>query len=248
MIPKIIWQTYEVPFYQLPEYIKIYPQTWIDNNPSWEYRYMDSKERDIFVLNNFDSEWYKIFTSLPYGVLKADIWRHMVLSVYGGIYADLDTICKAPIETWLKQDMNTTYFIDDDYKYFCQFVLSSAKNNLIYKKILDTIKEKLLNKNLVETFLNKNIQSFEEHLTGSIVCTDAIRSFLKIPNDFDLISDYDKINSLDTLKENKFFYYERQSYEMLHDYPIKHLVGSHNWKDEGYIQWQKQNPIRENFL
>jgi mannosyltransferase OCH1-like enzyme len=248
MTPKIIWQTYEVPFDQLPQYIKNCAQTWKDCNPEWEYRYMDAKQRDEFVLNNFDKEWYKIFTKLPRGVFKADIWRHMVLSIHGGVYADLDTLCKAPIETWLKSEMNTTYFMDFDYKYFCQFVLSSVPNNDVYKKILDTIKEKILDDALVQKLLNKPIQEFGDHLTGSLVCTEAIRLFLKIPNNLDLINDYEEINSLKTLQKNKFFYYEKQSYKMLHNYPIEHLVGSNNWQDQGYIQWQKQGPIKEKFL
>jgi mannosyltransferase OCH1-like enzyme len=248
MIPKIIWQTYECPYDELPEYVKDCIKTWIDQNPTWEYRYMDAKEREKFVLNNFDDEWHNIFTKLPYGVLKADVWRHMVMYIYGGVYSDIDTICKGPIELWLKDDMNTTYFIDDDYKNLCQFILSSTSNNIIYKKILDLIKYKLTNKEIMKKFLNKNIQTFEENITGSIVCTESIRSFLNIPENFDLVKDYEKIKNLKTLQDNKFFYYSKESYEMLHDYPIKHLTGSRNWNSEDYIKWQKHKIIRENFL
>jgi len=248
MIPKIIWQTYEIPFDELPQYVKNCAQTWKDNNPSWEYRYMDSKQRDAFVLEQFGKEWHHIFINLPYGVLKADIWRHMVLYIYGGVYSDLDTICQEPIEFWLKEDMNTTYFVDYDYKYLCQFVLSSSANNIIYKKILDLIKNKLTNKELIKSMFVKSIQEFEENITGSIVCTEAVREFLGIPENFDLVNDYDKIKNFESLKENKFFYYGKESISMLHEYPIQHLVGSKNWSDENYIQWQKQEKITKEFL
>lgn len=249
MTPKIIWQTYEVPFEELPQYIKDCAQTWKDNNPSWEYRYMDAKQRDEFVLNNFEKEWHNIFINLPYGVLKADIWRHMVLYVYGGVYSDIDTICRSPIEFWLKEDMNTTYFVDYDFKYLCQFVLSSSKNNIIYKKILDLIKDKLTNKELIKGMLGTSIQTFEENITGSIVCTEAIREFLGISESLNLVNDYNKINTFKSLEEHKFFYYGKESIEMLHNYPIKHLGASSigNWTD-GYIQWQKQEKITKEFL
>jgi len=149
---------------------------------------------------------------------------------------------------WLKDDMNTTYFVDDDYKYFGLFVISSTPNNIIYKKILKLIKNKLTDKETVEKFLNKKVQAFEENITGSIVCTESIRSSLNIPENLDLIKDYEEIKNLQTLKDNKFFYYGKESYEMLHDYPIKHLMGSLNWNDEDYIKWQKHEQIKENFL
>ena len=249
MIPKIIWQTYEVPFNDLPQYIKDCAQTWKDHNPEWEYKYMDAKQRDEFVLNNFDEDWYKIFIKLPYGVLKADIWRHMVLYVYGGVYADLDCICKTNIEFWLKDKMDSTYFIDEDLKNFCQFVFGSVPNNKVNKKILQLIKDKLTNKTIFENLLNKSIAKFEEEMTGNVVCTEAIRNFFGISDDLDLINNYKKINDLETIKQNSFFYYGKESYLMIHDYPIKHLAASSlgKWTD-GYIQWQKQDRIKENFL
>ena len=52
MIPKIIWQTYECPYDELPQYAKDCTKTWIDKNPTWEYRYVDAQEREKFVLDN----------------------------------------------------------------------------------------------------------------------------------------------------------------------------------------------------
>ena len=238
MIPKIIWQTYEVPFDELPEYAKECIKTWKDSNPEWQYRYMDAKERDKFVLENFDSDWYDIFINLRHGVLKADIWRHMVMFKYGGVYADVDTLCKGPISLWLKNEMNTTYFIDDDNVFFCQFVLSSTPNNNIYKYILDSIKNKLKDKNVIYK-LNKNVKNFEQMIVGSAICTEAIKNFLNIPKEFDLIKNYKEIVNFESLLKNKFFYYGKESYEMLHNYPIKHLMASLNWNKGDYIQWQK---------
>jgi hypothetical protein len=244
MIPKIIWQTYEVPFEELPQYIKDCAQTWKDNNPSWEYRYMDAKQRNEFVLNNFDKEWHNIFIKLPYGVLKSDIWRHMVLFVHGGVYADLDTMCNKPIETWLKNDMNTTVFIDDGDREFCQFLIASIPKNIVYSNLLDFIKNRLMNKNFIENYLNKAIQSFEENTTGAIACTEAVRLFLNIPNELNLVKDYKKINDIKEVKENKFFYYNKK---VADGDLIKHFVGSKVWTNN-YIRWQEQDPIKESFL
>jgi hypothetical protein len=244
MTPKIIWQTYEVPFDQLPQYIKDCAQTWKDNNPQWEYRYMDAKERNEFVLNNFDKEWHDIFTKLPYGVLQSDVWRHMVLFVYGGVYADLDAVCNKPIETWLNNNMNTTVFIDDGDKHFCQFLIASIPKNIVYKNLLDFIKNRLMDKDFIKNYLNKKIQIFEENTTGAIACTEAIRLFLNIPSELDLVRDYKKINDIKEVKENKFFYYNKKVADR--DL-VKHFTGSKVWTSD-YIRWQEQEPIKKGFL
>jgi hypothetical protein len=244
MIPKIIWQTYEVPFEELPQYIKDCAQTWKDCNPEWEYRYMDAKQRNDFVLNNFDKEWHDIFIKLPYGVLQSDIWRHMVLFVHGGVYADLDTICNRPIEVWLKNDKNTTVFIDDGDINFCQFLIASIPKNILYRHLLDFIKNRIMNKDFIENYLNKRIQEFEENTTGAIACTEAVRLFLNIPNELDLVAHYKTINNIKEVKENNFFYYNKK---IADTNLIKHFVGSKVWTNN-YIRWQEQDPIKENFL
>jgi len=244
MIPKIIWQTYEVPFENLPQYIKDCAQTWKDCNPEWEYRYMDAKQRNEFVLNNFDKEWHNIFTKLPYGVLQSDVWRHMVLFIHGGVYADLDTVCNKPIESWLKNNMSTTVFVDDLPTNFCQFLIASIPKNIIYKDLLDFIKNRLMDKNFIAGYLNKRVQDFEENTTGANACTEALKLFLNIPSELDLIRDYEKINNIKKAKDNKFFYYNKK---IVNTNFIKHFTGSKVWTKD-YIRWQEQDPIRENFL
>ena len=70
MIPKIIWQTYETPYKDLPKYIIEYSNSWIEKNPDWEYRYMSATEREQFVEEHFGKEWLKIYKSYPYNVMR----------------------------------------------------------------------------------------------------------------------------------------------------------------------------------
>jgi len=37
-------------------------------------------------------------------VERADLWRYLVVLERGGIYSDVDTVCRLPIETWLVND------------------------------------------------------------------------------------------------------------------------------------------------
>jgi len=97
-IPKLIWQTAKsIPHPQSHEYIK----TWIDKNPEYEWLFMDDVRCDQFIKDNFNQEFYEMYMSLPYGVMRADVWRVCVVYVYGGTYVDTDCECVVPINQWI---------------------------------------------------------------------------------------------------------------------------------------------------
>jgi mannosyltransferase OCH1-like enzyme len=73
--------------------------TWKNLNPGWEYRYVDHEQRESKV-----KEYPKIYeiykTQSP--VHQADLWRCIVTYEYGGCYADMDSVCRIPIDFLLK--------------------------------------------------------------------------------------------------------------------------------------------------
>lgn len=211
MIPKTIWQTYEVSFEELLPEIKECIQTWINKNPSWEYSYMDSKSRSKFVLEHFGEEWHNIFNSCKLGIVKANIWRCMVLYIYGGIYCDLDTICNKNIESWIKNDYDMVISRDDDGNpdEYCINLFASKPNSLALKNILDHIKNNIINN---EITIDKVIQ-----LTGETAW-------------------YDIINN----NENTYniYCYEKGS-NIFNGVAVKHLGTSKDWHNDGYLQWTR---------
>ena len=104
MIPKIIWQTEEAEFENLLPFQKNVIGTWKNLNPGWEHRYADAKQReqDVQDYNNTLSKIYKISS----GINKADIWRMVVTYTYGGVYADMDSICTMPLDDMLEKYYN----------------------------------------------------------------------------------------------------------------------------------------------
>lgn len=98
-IPKIIWQTAKsFPHPQSHEYIK----TWINKNPEYQWLFMDDVRCDQFIKDNFNETFYNMYRSLPFGVMRADVWRVCVVYVYGGIYVDTDCECIIPIKDWIQ--------------------------------------------------------------------------------------------------------------------------------------------------
>jgi mannosyltransferase OCH1-like enzyme len=215
MIPKIIWQTYEQEYTQLSQEIKDLTESWKNQNPDWEYRYMSSLDREKFVLENYGEEWFNIFVSLPFNVMRANIWRYMVLNTYGGVYVDIDTICKKPISYWIKNDYDMTVTTSEDRfdKFFCQLIFSSKSNNLMLNNLLNSIKEKVIDK----TYYKDNTD-FVAKTTGYLIWDKAIK------------------NNKENLKIYK--YVGRQSWKINKE-SIEHLSASQN-ELNGYEAWRKR--------
>lgn len=100
MIPKIIWQTHKNS--NFPKEAINCIQSWIIKNPEYEWYFMDDDKCEQFIKDHFSQEFYNMYQSLPYGVMKSDTWRIAIVYVYGGLYADLDTFCMKEIDTWIE--------------------------------------------------------------------------------------------------------------------------------------------------
>jgi mannosyltransferase OCH1-like enzyme len=98
-VPKIIWQTHNYLYEELPEHLKQVTQTWINLNPTWEYKYVNHIDRAEFVKTE-DPVLYTHYENLA-PITQADIWRYLVTYKYGGAYADMDSICKVPLDYML---------------------------------------------------------------------------------------------------------------------------------------------------
>jgi mannosyltransferase OCH1-like enzyme len=146
MIPKIIWQTYEIKYDDLHQKAKEFSESWKSLNNSWEYRYFSDKDRREFVKEYFDKEWYTIYSSYKIDVMRADLWRYMCLYIYGGLYCDLDLVCKEPIENWL--DLNSKFVVSEEpgIPGYTQMIFASEPNNIFLKDILESIKNKYYSK------------------------------------------------------------------------------------------------------
>jgi mannosyltransferase OCH1-like enzyme len=174
MIPKIIWQTYETSYDELDPTAKIFSNSWKNLNPSWEYRYASNKERINFIKTYFDEEWYLIYTSYKLNVMRADLWRYMCLYIYGGLYCDLDMLCKLPIESWLNTEAEFVVSKEPNVPGYTQMIFASGPKNVILKNLLFDIKEKFYKKT---PYLN--VIDYATNETGYSIFTDSILKTLK---------------------------------------------------------------------
>jgi mannosyltransferase OCH1-like enzyme len=117
MIPKKIWQTHK---YQtqndLPAYMQGPSLSWSVENPDFLYEYVPNSAFADFIFDNFGKEWLNIFKLSDSEITKADIWRLLCLYKYGGIYADIDTVCIKPVSSFINMDAD---FVIESSNIFC---------------------------------------------------------------------------------------------------------------------------------
>jgi len=125
MIPKVIWQTHEYDFEDLPYPYNLNAKTWIDKNPRYKYKYVNGAGRrsQIELLR---PDLLEAYDGIPGNVYKSDIWRYVVLSEYGGFYADIDSVCIKPLNLDLTKDFisitNGGYQKCNGYKETFEFI------------------------------------------------------------------------------------------------------------------------------
>jgi mannosyltransferase OCH1-like enzyme len=140
MIPKIIWQTHELPYEKLPNFQKDIIDTWICLNPNWKHNYVDAEERSRQV-KEYDSFLHDCYLLLG-KVHQADIWRIVTIYKNGGIYADMDSICIKSIKEATEWNYKGEELMCSSVGFQHSGVNNSnfgaVKNNTTLKLILDT--------------------------------------------------------------------------------------------------------------
>lgn len=170
MIPKIIWQTHEWEYDDLPINYRKSADTWKNLNPGWDYRYISATERKkiVYELDPYLHDLFfleeKVGTNWKEGKLhQADIFRYLVIYHYGGVYADMDSVCKKPLDYMIES-------IHEDYELIIATERNSVYNNAMFAAVpkceaLENILIKIKNSNIKQSKIPKN--SPPDSLTGT---------------------------------------------------------------------------------
>lgn len=224
-IPKNIFQTHKSFSYlkKKPHLLKSM-KSWTKyaENNEFNYYFYDNETCDKFMKENMDARTYSAYRLLPMGVMKADLWRYCVIYKYGGIYADVDTICNVNPNIFIT-DALLVVTSEPTCNYFCQWTFAGAPGSPILKTIIDLSVERILSTPIKG-------EHIIHYLTGPSLFSDGIDKYLKE-------------NGLPTFN-NKIEYFNYPSTilrvfnpQKFHNKFIIHLfAGSNNdgWKAERY--------------
>jgi mannosyltransferase OCH1-like enzyme len=142
-IPKIIWQTHESKYEDLPDLYKENSQTYRDLG--WDYRYYSALDRELFVSDYFP-EYLHLYQHIGPGIYRADLWRYLALSRYGGFYADMDSRLVYKKDSAFDKtinDPNATFnVVCDPNTQFNNFAIMCSPNNPIMEEIVESVTSK----------------------------------------------------------------------------------------------------------
>ena len=250
-IPRNIFQTWKTKNFS-PEF-KSLSQSWIDNNPNYSYFLFDDIDCNNFIKKNFDIKIYNAYCRIIPGAFKADLWRYCILYIYGGVYADMDTICMNSIDSFLNEDIEfmtpidlNNYPIIGNHNLFNAFIASVPKHPIL----LDCINRIVYNiENNIIPFSNLDFAgpgilgrstniylNFQE--TNSFIGKEGIHNnifLLHFQENTEYVSNYSKNN---TLYHNILFQNKNGNH-------IIQQLFNEEIKKTNYIDWGTfKNPIK----
>jgi mannosyltransferase OCH1-like enzyme len=200
MIPKTIWQTYETTSEELNSKAKDGIETWKNLNPGWSHGYMSGQDREDFFKTEFGGEVFDTYMKLPLGVMKAGLWRFGILYINGGVYADLDTECISPIDSWLDPQYDMVVDIERDTPWYATQVIAASKGHKFLEDALNMAVERARD-GIVEQ------QHMVHYYTDVAMFTDSLFKSMNITDGYKgkLIKRTLQFNELPIAKEQKFF-------------------------------------------
>ena len=71
-------------------------RSWQIHYPTWTYRCWHNTQANEFMQRHYPQLWHK-YAHVAVSIQRVDMLRICVLNVFGGMYADLDTICTRPL-------------------------------------------------------------------------------------------------------------------------------------------------------
>jgi hypothetical protein len=137
-IPYNLFQTFKTN--EISPALQAFVDTWKERNTEYTYKFYDDDMCDKFI-KEFDVRAWKAYRRIIPGAFKADLWRYCVLYKYGGVYADIDTLCLGKIDNFLNEKTEfVTSIVDfNDYNLLFNAFIASAPGSKILKDCIDTI-------------------------------------------------------------------------------------------------------------
>jgi len=141
-IPRIIHQIWWQGIENIPPKLKIASETWQRLHPGWEYKLWDAESMENLVKTEFP--WfYEYYINYEYQIQRADVIRYLFLYKYGGIYVDIDILCKKSLEPFITTELKSNLaFARSSHTggYSNWFIISSAGNSfwpLLWNSLID---------------------------------------------------------------------------------------------------------------
>ena len=125
-IPNNIFLSWETGIDTISQEMLNFINSWKKHNNNYKINFYDSNERYNFIKDNFDFDVVDAYNRLKPGAFKCDLWRYCILYIYGGFYADIDTLCLSCLDVIKEKNVDFICPIDLNPNIGCQYNLSNG--------------------------------------------------------------------------------------------------------------------------
>lgn len=98
LIPRLIFQSWKNN--ELSQKLCENVLIWSKLNPEYDYFLFDDNAVGTFIEKEYGNNIFSLYRCVNVGAAKCDIWRLMVIYIFGGIYFDFDAMPKTAFSTW----------------------------------------------------------------------------------------------------------------------------------------------------
>jgi mannosyltransferase OCH1-like enzyme len=182
-IPKRIFQTHKT-----IEYIQSKPKlqramnSWRRYVPEFGYHfYTDELCADFMkteMVEEFGEIIYDVYNKLPLQA-KAELWRYCAIYVYGGIYANTDTICKCNPNMFTLYDTMLVCAPEYESDHIGQKCFAAPARSPILRTIIELSFDRIMNVQDDEKLQDEHVLHY---VIGPGLFTDGIEKYLKSIN------------------------------------------------------------------
>lgn len=143
-IPNIIHQIWIQGYDEIPIELKEYHDICKKINHNFTHIFWDDNSIQKFLLENFDQCCLDDYLEYSVSAQKADFARYHILYVYGGIYLDIDMLCKKNLSPFLNNNLFfTTYIFPDFFKRYLNGIIGAIPYHPLFKIIFTKMKKRL---------------------------------------------------------------------------------------------------------
>jgi tetratricopeptide (TPR) repeat protein len=135
LIPRRISQFWDDP--EPPQDLLELSQSWREKNPDYEHRLFDGQTALAYLAAHFPSAVASAYRRCTDATTKADLFRLAVLVKDGGLWADMDDRCVAPLYELIPAGVEA-FFWQEGTGYLCNNLLATRPSHPILRRALVT--------------------------------------------------------------------------------------------------------------
>ena len=203
--PAYIWQTWKYMPSQgdFGDTFRPAEASWTEQHPGFVHEVVTDRNALSLIKLLYASvpEIIEAYEALPMAVMKADLFRYLILLARGGIYSDIDTTALKSALDWLPQDIPRSSVglvvgieADPDREdwmnwfsrriQFCQWTIQAKPGHPVLRDIVAKVVEDTLGMKKRGTLKEHNMEKSVIEFTGPAAWTDAIFDYMNNPKHF----------------------------------------------------------------